>query len=179
MKNKIICKNCGSVGLPKKRYEVRLTLALIAGIIPFLNFLGVFEEFRTKQPELTMSEFMDLLISTYDPQIFMADYNQMIVGVRQQIEACFLIWWIIALFFIIWLLITRRQICSKCGAKKDCLIPLESPLGANLIIQSKQDVPEVGKKSGIIQQLEKLSELKAKGVLTQEEVQEYKKRILS
>ena len=90
----------------------------------------------------------------------------------------FLLFWGIGLIYSIWRRTSRRLVCYSCGAEKESLIPLDTPLGANLLNQYNHESPS-DKKIDVIPQLEKLTELKEKGILTEEEFQKQKQKILS
>lgn len=73
---------------------------------------------------------------------------------------------------------SRRPVCYSCGVGKDSLIPLDTPLGANLLNQYNHELPS-DKKIDVIPQIEKLAELKEKGILSEEEFQSQKAKLLS
>ncbi len=99
----------------------------------------------------------------------------------------------IGLFLLCYIVeaIARRIVCFRCGAKKNSLVPLDTPEGERLLNQSKgaqKKQFEKGKltssvdktrEADIAAQLERLAKLKDKGVLTNKEFETQKTKLLS
>lgn len=205
MKKQIICRNCGSVGFPKKKCKGRLGIELTFWILPIVILLCTFASYSTEY-NMTFDQFssyisnpfedaMSTLVLSGDPSGFVDLESlgelmsnmppdkvlKLISGQEDTIillNITFLLSWGIGLIYSLWRWMSRRPVCYSCGVGKDSLIPLDTPLGANLLNQYNHELPS-DKKIDVIPQIEKLSELKEKGILSEEEFQSQKAKLLS
>ena len=205
MEKKIICKNCGSVGFPKKKWRGRRGIEVTFWALPVIILFCIFLNYKTEY-NMTVEQFLSYISHPYkEAQItfelsgdtsgfgdlkslrgFMSNLPQDKIlkllsgqeGTILFVNITFLLLWGTAIIYSIWRWMSRRAVCRSCGAEKDFLIPLETPMGANLLNQCNHESPKVIKKIDLIPQLEKLSELKEKGILTEEEFKVQKQKIL-
>ena len=202
---KRICKNCGSVGFPKNKCRGRLGIELTFWIFPIVILLCTFANYNAEY-NMTFDQFssyisnpfedaMRTLVLSGDPSGFgdleslrelMSNMPpdkvlKLIAGQEDTIillNITFLLFWGIGLIYSLWRWMSRRPVCYSCGVGKDSLIPLNTPLGANLLNQYNHELPS-DKKIDVLSQIEKLAELKEKGVLSEEEFQAQKAKLLS
>jgi hypothetical protein len=94
------------------------------------------------------------------------------------LNATFLLFWGVGLIYSLWRWLSRRPVCYSCGVGKDCLVPLDTPLAKELLNQYKHEF-QSDEKTSVLSQIERLAELKEKGVLSEEEFQSQKAKCIA
>jgi hypothetical protein len=201
-----LCKNCGSVGFPKKKCKGRGIVELIFWLTPFVILLCTFS-YHSSEYNMTFDQFLSYISHPYENAVntfavsgdttgfgdiqalrsltstLPSDKVLKLISEQENtiilINLTFLLFWLIAIIYSLWRWLSKRAVCSVCGAETNYLIPLDTPLASNLLNQRKQDSPQVETKLDVLPQLEKLAEMKGKGILTEEEYLKMKQRIMS
>ena len=177
-----ICTNCKLIVHPKRKapgsFMVEISLWMIPVICIIAFYLHCSSEYgwSLEQCANSMSEIVSVgsqqpLYLNLDPSL-QELYNYAIL-----VEASFCLW-IVALVYTLWrFLSTKRRVCTSCDSA-NCFVPLNSPEGKNILTDREATNTSSGaEQDGFLSQLEKLGELKEKGLLTEDEFQDQKQKL--
>jgi len=205
MRKQIICRNCGFLGFPKRKCKGRFGIELAFWMLPIVILLCTFANYSVEY-NMTFDQFLSYISHPFEDALSSLSWGdtsgfadleslgelmsnmpphkvvKLISGQENTIillNITFLLFWGIGLIYSIWRLTSRRSTCPSCGAERDSLVPRDSPLGANLLNQLKHEVAESDERIDVASHLEELFELKQRGVLSEEEFQAQKAKLLS
>lgn len=184
----MICKNCKSEVFPKMKGRGSSWVELTLWLIPLILY-GLFYLHSVAKYDWTFEQFVNAIdeidtIGSAQPAYL--NYNPDLIelyNLNKAVETSFSIW-IIAAGYTLWQFFTRKRTCPICR-EANCFVPKDTPEGMRISAEFQRD----GKKgavdtgglarSNLTANLEKLNELKQKGVLSNEEFETAKKKLFS
>jgi prepilin-type processing-associated H-X9-DG protein len=110
MANESVCKNCGSVMIPKNMAKGKGSTECMLWLLPVILAVPLY----IYQTEGGIDKVFAFATSSY---------------LAYQL---FGFWWFIAFIYSLWRFFSKRPVCTKCGAEK-CFIPVDTPEGQKKI----------------------------------------------